>query len=351
MIKLLILIVVLLAVLTVWRIIRVLELVRELRGEEEYMNDQDSKRNGIYFIIFLIVGLVGMLYFTLDAKKYLLPVAASEHGLLTDNYLNLNFALIIVVFVITQILLFWFAYKYRHRKGQKAYFYPDNHKLELIWTAVPAVVLMGLIVYGLKLWTDITGPAPQEAMVIEIYGKQFDWTARYAGEDNQLGASNYKLVTDENPLGVDQNDPASKDDKITRDLYLPVNTPVLLKIHSRDIIHSVYLPHLRAQMNAVPGMTTQFHFVPNITTDSMKTITGNDKFQYILLCNKICGVAHYNMRMNVVVSKTDDFKSWYKGQPLVFAAPAAPASPAAPADSLNKTAASGVLVAKSMSGR
>jgi cytochrome c oxidase subunit 2 len=348
MIKLLILIVVLLAVLTVWRIIRVLELVRELRGEEEYMNDQDSKRNGIYFIIFLIVGLVGMLYFTLDAKKYLLPVAASEHGLLTDNYLNLNFALIIVVFVITQILLFWFAYKYRHRKGQKAYFYPDNHKLELIWTAVPAVVLMGLIVYGLKLWTDITGPAPQEAMVIEIYGKQFDWTARYAGEDNQLGASNYKLVTDENPLGVDQNDPASKDDKITRDLYLPVNTPVLLKIHSRDIIHSVYLPHLRAQMNAVPGMTTQFHFVPNITTDSMKTITGNDKFQYILLCNKICGVAHYNMRMNVVVSKSDDFKAWYKGQPLVFAAPA---SPVVPADSLNKTAASGVLVAKSMSGR
>lgn len=351
MIKLLILIVVLLAVLTVWRIIRVLELVRELRGEEEYMNDQDSKRNGIYFIIFLIVGLVGMIYFTLDAKKYLLPVAASEHGLLTDSYLNLNFALIIVVFFITQVLLFWYAYKFRHRKGKKAYFYPDNHKLELIWTAVPAVVLMGLIVYGLKLWTDITGPAPQDAMVIEIYGKQFDWTARYAGEDNQLGASNYKLVTDENPLGVDQNDPASKDDKITRDLYLPVNTPVLLKIHSRDIIHSVYLPHLRAQMNAVPGMTTQFHFVPNITTDSMKTITGNDKFEYILLCNKICGVAHYNMRMNVVVSKTEDFKTWYKGQPLVFSAPAAPEAPAAPADSLNKTAASGVPTAKSMSGR
>lgn len=348
MIKLLILIVVLLAVLTVWRIIRVLELVRELRGEEEYMNDQDSKRHGFYFILFLIIGLVGMIYFTLDAKKYLLPVAASEHGLLTDSYLNLNFAIIIVVFVITQVLLFWFAYKYRHRKGQKAYFYPDNHKLELIWTAVPAVVLMGLIVYGLKLWTDITGPAPQDAMVIEIYGKQFDWTARYAGEDNQLGASNFKLVTDENPLGVDQNDPASKDDKITRDLYLPVNTPVLLKIHSRDIIHSVYLPHLRAQMNAVPGMTTQFHFVPNITTDSMKTITGNDKFQYILLCNKICGVAHYNMRMNVVVSKAEDFKSWYKGQPLVFAAPSAPA---ASADSLNKTAASGVPIAKSMSGR
>jgi len=321
--KLLILIVVILGLLTVWRSIRVLELVRELRGEEEYMTDADSKRNGIYFILFMVVGFAGMIYFTLDAKKYLLPVAASVHGALTDSYLNTNFALIIVVFFITQILLFGFAYRYRHRKGDKAYFYPDNHKLELIWTAVPAVVLMGLIVYGLKLWTDITGPAPKDAIVIEIYGKQFDWTARYSGQDNKLGKSNFKRITDENPLGVDSADLASQDDKITRELYLPVNTPVLLKIHSRDIIHSVYLPHLRSQMNAVPGMTTEFHFVPTITTDSMKAITGNNKFSYILLCNKICGVAHYNMRMNVVVTSPEEFKKWYAGQQVVFNKPAA----------------------------
>lgn len=336
MIKLLVLIVVILALLTIWRIIRVLELVRDLRGEEEYLTDSDSKRHGLYFVIFLIVGMIGLVYFTLDAKKYLLPVAASEHGVLTDSYLYINFALIGVVFVITQILLFGYAYKYRHRKGTKAYFYPDNHKLELIWTAVPAVVLMGLIVYGLKLWTDITGPAPKDAMVIEIYGKQFDWTARYSGEDNTLGQSNFKMITDENPLGVDAQDGAAKDDKITRDLYLPVNTPVVLKIHSRDIIHSVYLPHLRSQMNAVPGMETQFHFVPTITTDSMKAITGNDKFSYILLCNKICGVAHYNMRMNVVVTSKEEFMKWYKDQPLVFA-PATP-TPAAPAADTTKTA-------------
>jgi cytochrome c oxidase subunit II len=301
MIKLLVLLVVILALVTIWRVIRVLELVRDLRGDEEYVTDADTKRSGILLLVFLVLGLAGMVYFTLDAKKYLLPVAASKHGVLTDNYLYLNFALIIVVFFITQILLFWYAYKYRHRKGHRAYFYPDDHKLELIWTAIPAVVLMGLIVYGLKLWINITGPAPKDAMVIEIYGKQFDWTARYAGADNKLGRSNFRLITDDNPLGVDVNDPASKDDKITRDLYLPVHTPVLLKIHSRDIIHSVYLPHLRAQMNAVPGMTTEFHFEPTITTDSMRLITNNDKFDFILLCNKICGVAHYNMKMNVVV--------------------------------------------------
>jgi cytochrome c oxidase subunit 2 len=325
MVKLLVLVVVILALLTVWRIIRVLELVRDLRGEEDYMSDSDSKRNGMFFLLFMVVGFAGMIYFTWDAKKYLLPVAASEHGVLTDSYLNTNFALIIAVFFITQILLFTFAYRYRHKKGEKAYFYPDNHKLELIWTAVPAVVLMGLIVYGLKLWTDITGPAPKDAMVIEIYGKQFDWTARYSGVDNTLGHSNFRMITDENPLGVDSVDAASKDDKITRELYLPANTPILLKIHSRDIIHSVYLPHLRSQMNAVPGMTTEMHFVPTITTDSMKSITANDKFSYILLCNKICGVAHYNMRMNVVVTTPEEFKKWYAGQQFVFARPAAPA--------------------------
>lgn len=344
MIKLLVLLVVILALVTIWRVIRVLELVRDLRGEEDYITDKDNNRSAILMLVFLFLGLAGMIYFTIDAKKYLLPVAASKHGVLTDNYLYLNFALIIVVFFITQILLFWFAYKYRYRKGHKAYFYPDNHKLELIWTAIPAVVLMGLIVYGLKLWINITGPAPKDAMVIEIYGKQFDWTARYAGADNKLGRSNFRLITDDNPLGVDFNDPASKDDKITRDLNLPVHTPVLLKIHSRDIIHSVYLPHLRAQMNAVPGMTTEFHFEPTITTDSMRLITNNEKFDFVLLCNKICGVAHYNMKMNVVVQQPSDFMKWYKTQPFVIARPeeAAPATePAAvPADS-TKTADAG----------
>src|SRR5207237_2622466 len=138
--------------------------------------------------------------------------AATMHGALTDTYVYWNFALIIVIFFITQVLLFWFGYKYRHREGQKGYFYPDNHKLEFIWTAVPAVVLMGLIVYGLKLWNDITRPAPAGSMVIELYGKQFNWRVRYAGGDNQLGRANFKLISDNNELGVDQRDYGYVDD-------------------------------------------------------------------------------------------------------------------------------------------
>lgn len=319
MITLLTYIVIVLAVLTVWRLIRVMELVRDLRGDEEHITTKDNLYNGRLSVIFMIACFIGMIFFTIDAKKYLLPVAASKNGVLTDNFLYLNFALITVVFFITQFLLFWYCYKYRYKEGTKAFFYPVNHRLEFIWTVIPAIVLMGLIVYGLKLWINITNPAPPDAMVIELYGKQFDWTARYSGVDNKLGFNNYKMITDENPLGVDSLDKSSADDKITNELHLPVNSKIIFKFHSRDVIHSAYLPHLRVQMNVVPGMTTEFFVEPTITTDSMKMITGNPRFEYVLLCNKICGVAHFNMKMNVVIESPEAFKRWYKKQQYVFA--------------------------------
>ena len=333
---LLVWIVIILAVITVVRAVRILEMVNELGGDghEDEITEKDNNFNGKLLLWFLIVGLGGMIYFTIDANKYLLPVSASKHGVLTDAYLNQNFLLIGVVFIITQILLFGYGYKYRHKKTNKAYFYPDNHKLEFWWTVIPGIVLIGLIVYGLKLWNDITGPAPKNSMLVEIYGKQFDFTARYAGADNKLGNSFFRWITDENQLGVDEKDPASKDDKIARELHIPVNTPMDIKIHSRDVIHSVYLPHLRAQMNAVPGMTTQMNFVATITTAEMRKITNNPKFDYVMLCNKVCGTAHYNMNMKVVIDSPEDFKKWYKEQSLVFQpAEVAPTPEAMPADS------------------
>ncbi len=317
---LLVWIVVILAVITIVRTIRILELVNELGGDghEDEITEKDNNFNGKLLIWFLVVGLGGMIYFTIDANKYLLPIAASKHGVLTDAYLYQNFALIGIVFIITQILLFGYGYKYRYKKTNKAYFYPDNHKLEFWWTVIPGIVLIGLIVYGLKLWNDITGPAPKDSMIVEIYGKQFDWTARYAGADNKLGNSFFRWITDENQLGVDEKDLASADDKIAKELHIPVNVPMHFKIHARDVIHSVYLPHLRSQMNAVPGMTTEIMVTPTITTAEMKKITNNPKFEYVLLCNKICGTAHYNMNMKVVIDSPEDFKKWYKEQSLVF---------------------------------
>jgi cytochrome c oxidase subunit II len=289
-------------------------------------------------IVFMVVCFLGMIFFTIDAKKYLLPIAASKHGVLTDSYLYINFGLISVVFFITQFLLFYYTFKYRHKKGEKAYYYPVDHKLEFIWTVIPAVVLLGLIVYGLKLWINITAPAPADAMVIEVYGKQFDWTVRYSGEDNKLGYSNFKLITDENPLGVDFKDANAKDDKITKELHLPVNSKIIFKFHSRDVIHSAYMPHLRAQMNVVPGMTTEFFVEPTITTDSMRLITNNPKFDYVVLCNKICGVAHYNMRMKLVIEDAQSFRTWYKNQQYVISRDAATPATAVPVTDSAKTA-------------
>ncbi|MCX6273982.1 MAG: cytochrome c oxidase subunit II [Bacteroidetes bacterium] len=334
---LLVWIVIILAVITVVRAVRILEMVNELGGDghEDEITEKDNNFNGKLLLWFLVLGLGGMIWFTIDARKYLLPISASKHGVLTDAYLYQNFALIGIVFIITQILLFGYGYKYRHKKTNKAYFYPDNHKLEFWWTLIPGIVLIGLIVYGLKLWNDITGPAPKNSMLVEVYGKQFDFTARYAGSDNKLGNSFFRWITDENQLGVDEKDPASKDDKIARELHIPVNTPMDIKIHSRDVIHSVYLPHLRAQMNAVPGMTTQMNFVATITTAEMRKITNNPKFDYVMLCNKVCGVAHYNMNMKVVIDSPEDFKKWYKEQSLVFQpTETAPTPEAMPADSV-----------------
>lgn len=163
-------------------------------------------------------------------------------------------------------------------------------------------------------------------MVVQVYGYQFNWIARYAGADNTLGRSYYRLISDDNPLGLDFSDPAAKDDIVTKgnEMHLPKGVPVQFEFNSRDVIHSAYFPHFRTQMNCVPGMTTRFYMEPTITTKEMRGITKNEKFDYVLLCNKVCGVAHYNMKMNVVVDDPAEFKNWLKGEK-----PAIPATPTA----------------------
>ena len=151
------------------------------------------------------------------------------------------------------------------------------------------------------------------AKVIEVYSEQFKWTARSAGEDNKLGGSNFRLVTSKNVLGINMEDQNSLDDKLLREVHLVVNKPVMLKFRSQDVIHSAYLPHFRVQMNCVPGIITQFGFTPNKTTKEMKEQEGND-FDYILLCNKICGGGHWNMGIKFIVETQEEFDEWYAKQ-------------------------------------
>lgn len=317
----LLLLAVALSIFVMVRLMNIVQLAAELSGEsEEAEMNRDNKINGMLLVAFMVVGLVVMIYMTLHYNQFMLPVAASEHGVETDMLLNWNFAVIGLVFIATQIVLFWWMYKYRFNKERRAYFYPDNHKLELIWTIIPTIVLSALIVTGLASWNKITQSNNTDGMKVEVYGYQFNWLARYAGADNKLGASNFKLITAENALGVNYKDTASFDDIMTTpsEMHLPVNIPINMVFHAREVLHSAYFPHFRTQMNCVPGMTTLFYFKPTITTAEMRKITKNEKFDYVLLCNKVCGTAHYTMKMKVIVESPEDFRKWLKTQKPVM---------------------------------
>jgi cytochrome c oxidase subunit 2 len=313
---------------TFWQLTNVFNLKKNIATEED--NDQQGKLMFAFMVFFY-----GLMIFSF--WKYwavLLPESASLEGEQIDNLYNISMLLILFVQAIMQYLLFYFAYKYRGVKGRKALFYADSHKLETIWTITPAVVLAVLIIYGLSVWIDITDTSDlEDPLVIELYAKQFSWEARYSGKDNTLGKANVRFIKGINTLGVDMTDLNSVDDiPVRNELHLPKGRPVIFKFRSQDVLHSAYMPHFRAQMNCVPGMVTQFAFTPSMTTEEMRknekiiakveninnirAEKGEDayEFDYLLLCNKICGASHYNMQMKIVVHEEADFNNWLAEQ-------------------------------------
>jgi len=280
-----------------------------------------GKINGILSIVFIVVGLAACAWeFVVHGKLtfFNLP-AASAHANEYDDMFMITLWLTGVVFVVTQILLFWYTYKYREAKGRKALFYPDNHTFEIWATIIPGIVLTVLVVRGLFVWSDMTSSRDKNAMNIEVFGYQFAWNARYAGADNKLGKYDFRQMGVVNALGVDSLKENAGDDIITSELHVPVNQPIYLHFRAKDVIHSAYLPHFRVQMNVVPGLPTNFHFTPILTTNEMRAKQDDPKFDYILLCNKICGSAHYRMKMKVIVDSKEEFEKWLKTNPALTA--------------------------------
>ena len=317
MTNVLIAVVVLLTIAAMVQLVRVNELLSEITNKDtNEVTDEDNNKNGILFLIIGFGFLAFVIWQMITWDHLLLPPASSVHGAEIDTLMKVSMTLILVVFFALSPMLFYFAYKYRGRKENKAYFFAHNNKLEIVWTVVPTIILTALIIYGLRTWDRAMNPDISEATVIEVYSKQFDWTARYSGTDNILGDANYKLVEGRNTLGVDVNDENSADDIVVREVHLPVNKPVLLKFRSRDVIHSAFLPHFRVQMNCVPGLSTQFAFTPTKTTSEMKESEGED-FEYVLLCNKICGSAHFNMQMKFIVESEEDYNKWLSSQKTI----------------------------------
>ena len=314
MTNILIALVVLLTIAALVQLVRVNELLSEITNTDtNAVTDEDNNTNGILFIIIGSGFLAFVVWQMVTWDHLLLPPASSLHGAEIDSLMKVSMTLILVVFFALTPMLFFFAYKYRGKKGNTAYFFAHNNKLEVAWTVIPTIILTTLIIYGLKTWDRAMNPDISESTVIEVYSKQFDWTARYSGLDNTLGESSFLLVEGKNVLGVDMLDKNSTDDIVVREVHLPVNKSVLLKFRSRDVIHSAFLPHFRVQMNCVPGLSTQFAFTPTKTTAQMKESEGED-FEYVLLCNKICGSAHFNMQMKFIVESEEDYNKWISSQ-------------------------------------
>lgn len=295
-------------------IFRVQTLVNVARGADKKRVTSGNKINAIMFIVFLVVGGLLMIWYSYSRfEEYTIPVA-SEHAVSIDMLFWVTMAITGFVFVVTHILLFIFPYQYRYRENAKAMFYPDNNRLELLWTVVPAIVLAILIFSGWRTWSDITEMAPEDAEVVEILGYQFNWNTRYPGKDGELGNYDYQLIDVDNHWGMDFSDKSSFDDFSSMEVHIPKGKPVLFKIRARDVLHSVYVPEFRMKMDAVPGMPTNFWFVPTKTTAEMKQETGNPDFEYYIFCTEICGRGHFSMRLKLVIEEPEEYEAWYAEQ-------------------------------------
>ena len=446
--KLITLLVVIAGVIALAQLAKVGQLTSLIRNKrEEDISAADTRLNGGLFVAFMLAFYASFIWLIIRYGDYN-PPAASAHGETYDTLMNFNMYIIIAVFFLVNTALFLFANKYRQDPNRKAKFFAHDNRLELIWTVIPSIVLAVIIIYGLRTWNEMTGEAADDALRVELYSKQFDWTARYAGADGEFGLANYNLITPTNPLGIVTSDgvsgaleeievqiaaleselahergtllaqieeveealnadhghdhdhghddhahdeqvhhghddhhglsaerkamlearlhdlehmldgpnvvvlsnaaaeakadkihrlkrhrqrimevkpfdyeggvaawEAGADDKIMKgEFHLPVGREVEFVFRSRDVIHSAYMPHFRAQMNTVPGVPTRFKMTPTITTDSMRTVLNDPDFDYVLLCNKVCGAAHFNMQMKVVVESEEAYENWLESQ-------------------------------------
>lgn len=377
--KLLVILVIVLAVIAIVQLTKVYELSRNLRKtEDEDFDNADNKMNANLMLVWMFVFFAGVIFLFIRYREYL-PESASEHGKDVDWLMHLNLWLITIMFFIMNAMLFIVSWKYYYKKGRKVLFLAHDNRLEMIWTLIPGITMAFIIVFGLITWNKITSPASDQALKIEIYSKQFDWTARYPGADDSFGMVNVNLITNDNAMGMvnreniaarlvtldeeiaavkaqlAENDKtpilpssyveslqdkiyklqrhkqrlmdlketkvgagvsdweAGADDQIIKgEVHIPLGQEVEFIFRSQDVIHSAYMPHFRAQMNTVPGLPTRFKMVPTITTKDMRQRLKNDEFDYILLCNKVCGAAHFNMQMRVIVETPEEYAAWLK---------------------------------------
>lgn len=330
----------------IYQIAKASELATILRGEKK-ARAQTNRLMAWLLVVFFLLGIYGIYQCHTALSGYLLPTSGSEHGVEYDKMFMVTIVVTGIVFFLTQTLLFWFAFKYQSTEKRSSFFYPHNNKLEIVWTTIPAIAMAVLVIIGLRNWGRMTSPAPKDAMVVEVVGKQFNWIIRYPGNDGILGKKDFRNINDvDNVLGLDWSDKHNMDDVILQngELHLVKGKPVSLIIGSRDVIHDVGLPHFRMKMDAVPGIVTTMWFTPLHTTAEMKEITGNQDFVYEISCDQMCGKGHYSMRGTVIVQTQEEYDKWMAEQQSYYAINHSDAAPAAQPE--QKTDSANVITMK-----
>ncbi|HEX7114075.1 MAG TPA: c-type cytochrome [Steroidobacter sp.] len=245
----------------------------------------------------LILLVVGTVLFHLLSPWWFTPIASNWS--MVDETVSVTFWVTGIVFIAVNLFLAYAVIRYRHRKGQKAHYEPENKKLEWWLTIITSVGIAAMLAPGLAVWAKFV-TVPDEARVVEVLGQQWSWMYRFPGEDGQLGASDNRLVSAENPFGLDPDDPRGADDRLVQspEVHIPLGEPVKIVLRSKDVNHQFAVPQFRVKMDTVPGMVTYFWLTPSRTGE------------FDVLCEQLCGLAHFAMRGRVVVEEPEQFQSW-----------------------------------------
>ena len=268
------------------------------------------------FAIALVLLVVGSVLFHYLSPWYFTPIASNWGAI--DDTISVTFWVTGFVFVAVNLFMAYCVIRYRQRKGSRAAYQPENKKLEWWLTGLTTVGVAAMLAPGLFVWANFV-TVPSEAAVFEVLGQQWNWRYRFPGKDGKLGTVDARNVTDDNPYGMNRDDPNGQDDILVAgpEVHLPTGKPVKLLLRSIDVLHNFAVPQFRAKMDLVPGLVTFFWFTP--------TRTGT----FDLLCNELCGVGHYAMRGKVVIEEERAFQAWLTGHPTFAQTAALPAGDAA----------------------
>lgn len=254
-----------------------------------------------------------------------LPEIASEHGARLDQAMGLVHWLMLVLFVVWTAVFLFILYRFSHKRQPKASYEGVNTHLSSYGeVAVAFVEVLLLVGFSIPLYSERVDDQPpeDEAVVVRVIGQQFAWNIHYPGPDGVFGPTSADLVDEEsNPIGLDRNHPDAADDVTTvNQLHLPVDQPVLIKLSTKDVIHSFFIPEMRVKQDAIPGMEIPVWFVPTVTTAEMREIRGEEDYSYEIGCAQLCGLGHYRMRGFTTIHTAEDYQAWMDEEQSYLAA-------------------------------